>query len=144
MKQITYSHISHLKDSGLKVTAPRLKILELFENKTDSHLSAEDIFRILIDEGFDIGLATVYRVLTQFEQAGILTKHHFETGKAAYELNKGDHHDHIVCIQCGNITEFFDEDLEKLQEKIAKNHGYSIIDHAMYLYGVCKDCQKKR
>lgn len=137
------NHITHLKDSGLKVTGPRLKILELFENKKDAHLTAEDVFRILIDEGFDVGLATVYRVLTQFEQASILVKHHFETGKAVYEINNGNHHDHLVCMHCGKVTEFFDDELEKLQEKIAKNNGYAIIDHAMYLYGVCQDCQKK-
>lgn len=138
------NHITHLKDSGLKVTGPRLKILELFENKKESHLTAEDVFRILIDEGFDVGLATVYRVLTQFEQASILVKHHFETGRAVYEINNGNHHDHLVCMHCGKVTEFFDNELEKLQEKIAKNNGYAIIDHAMYLYGVCQDCQKNK
>ncbi|WP_434779746.1 ferric iron uptake transcriptional regulator [Neisseria sp. Ec49-e6-T10] len=137
------NHITHLKDNGLKVTGPRLKILELFENKRNGHLTAEDVFRMLIDEGFDVGLATVYRVLTQFEQAEILVKHHFETGKAVYELNKGSHHDHLVCIQCGKVTEFFDHDLEVLQEKIANEKGYKIMDHALYLYGVCKVCQKK-
>ena len=134
-------NISHLKDNGLKVTGPRLKILELFEEHSTGHLTAEDVFRLLIDEGFDIGLATVYRVLTQFEQADILVRHHFETGKAVYELNQGNHHDHIVCIRCGQVTEFFDPELEKLQEKIAKANGYNIIDHAMYLYGVCQNCK---
>ncbi len=137
------NRITHLKDNGLKVTGPRLKILELFENRKANHLTAEDVFRVLIDEGFDVGLATVYRVLTQFEQADILVKHHFETGKAVYELNCGDHHDHLVCVHCGRISEFFDADLEKLQEKIAKDNGYAIMDHALYLYGVCQNCQKK-
>ena len=137
------NHITHLKDSGLKVTGPRLKILELLETHRDGHWTAEDIFRLLIDEGFDVGLATVYRVLTQFEQAGIVVKHHFETGKAVYELNQGDHHDHIVCIHCGQVTEFYDPELEKIQEKIADRNGYTIIDHALYLYGVCKNCQKR-
>jgi Fur family ferric uptake transcriptional regulator len=138
------NHITHLKDSGLKVTGPRLKILELLESRRDGHWTAEDIFRLLIDEGFDVGLATVYRVLTQFEQAGIVVKHHFETGKAVYELNQGDHHDHIVCIHCGQVAEFYDSELEKIQEKIASKNGYIIIDHALYLYGVCKNCQKNR
>ena len=137
------NHITHLKDSGLKVTGPRLKILELLETHRDGHWTAEDIFRLLIDEGFDVGLATVYRVLTQFEQAGIVVKHHFETGKAVYELNQGDHHDHIVCIHCGQVAEFYDPELEKIQEKIAGKNGYTIIDHALYLYGVCKSCQKR-
>ncbi len=136
------NHITHLKDSGLKVTGPRLKILELLETHRDGHWTAEDIFRLLIDEGFDVGLATVYRVLTQFEQAGIVVKHHFETGKAVYELNQGEHHDHIVCIHCGHVAEFYDPELEKIQEKIAGKNGYTIIDHALYLYGVCKNCQK--
>ena len=137
------NRITHLKDNGLKVTGPRLKILELFENRKANHLTAEDVFRVLIDEGFDVGLATVYRVLTQFEQADILVKHHFETGKAVYELNCGDHHDHLVCVHCGKVSEFFDADLEKLQDKIAQDNGYAIMDHALYLYGVCQSCQKK-
>ncbi|MDO4433913.1 MAG: ferric iron uptake transcriptional regulator [Alysiella sp.] len=136
-------NISQLKDSGLKVTGPRLKILDLFERHYDMHLSAEDVYRILLDEGVEIGVATIYRVLTQFEQADILVRHHFETGKAVYELNKGSHHDHIVCVKCGIVTEFQNEEIEALQEKIAHENGYRIVDHAMYMYGVCGNCQKK-
>jgi ferric uptake regulation protein len=132
-----------LKDNGLKVTGPRLKILDLFETHADLHLSAEDVYRILLENGIEIGVATIYRVLTQFEQAGILLRHHFETGKAVYELNKGDHHDHIVCVKCGNVSEFHNPEIEKLQEQIASEHGFRVVDHALYMYGVCGDCQKK-
>ena len=135
--------VAQLKDNGLKVTGPRLKILDLFETHADLHLSAEDVYRILLENGIEIGVATIYRVLTQFEQAGILLRHHFETGKAVYELNKGDHHDHIVCVKCGNVSEFHNPEIEKLQEQIASEHGFRVVDHALYMYGVCGDCQKK-
>lgn len=138
-----HSNINQLKDNGLKVTGPRLKILDLFERHAEEHLSAEDVYRILLDEGVEIGVATIYRVLTQFEQAGILLRHHFETGKAVYELNCGGHHDHIVCVKCGLVTEFHNEEIEKLQDKIAAENGFRIVDHALYLYGVCGECQKK-
>lgn len=137
------SNIAQLKDSGLKVTGPRLKILDLFETHAEEHLSAEDVYRILLDEDIEIGVATIYRVLTQFEQAGILLRHHFETGKAVYELNTGGHHDHIVCVKCGKVTEFHNNEIEKLQDTIAEENGYRIVDHALYMYGVCGDCQKK-
>ena len=137
------NNIAQLKDNGLKVTGPRLKILDLFETHADLHLSAEDVYRILLENGIEIGVATIYRVLTQFEQAGILLRHHFETGKAVYELNKGDHHDHIVCVKCGNVSEFHNPEIEKLQEQIASEHGFRVVDHALYMYGVCGDCQKK-
>ena len=137
------SNIAQLKDSGLKVTGPRLKILDLFETHAEEHLSAEDVYRILLDEGIEIGVATIYRVLTQFEQAGILLRHQFETGKAVYELNTGGHHDPIVCVKCGKVTEFHNDEIEKLQETIAEENGYRIVDHALYMYGVCSDCQKK-
>ena len=137
------NNIAQLKDNGLKVTGPRLKILDLFETHADLHLSAEDVYRILLENGIEIGVATIYRVLTQFEQAGILLRHHFETGKAVYELNKGDHHDHIVCVNCGNVSEFHNPEIEKLQEQIASEHGFRVVDHALYMYGVCGDCQKK-
>ena len=114
------SNIAQLKDNGLKVTGPRLKILDLFETRPDAHMSAEDVYRILLDEGVEIGVATIYRVLTQFEQAGILLRHHFETGKAVYELNGGGHHDHIVCVKCNAVSEFHSEEIEKLQENIGK------------------------
>lgn len=137
------NNITQLKDNGLKVTGPRLKILDLFERYEDAHLSAEDVYRILLDEGIEIGVATIYRVLTQFEQADILIRHHFETGKAVYELNKGGHHDHLVCVKCGLVTEFHNEEIEALQDKIAEDNGYRIVDHALYMYGVCSKCQKK-
>lgn len=138
-----FNNIAQLKDNGLKVTGPRLKILDLFETRAEAHLSAEDVYRILLDQGIEIGVATIYRVLTQFEQAGILLRHHFETGKAVYELNKGDHHDHIVCVKCGKVTEFHNEEIERLQDKIAEDNGYKVVDHALYMYGVCSECQQK-
>ena len=143
MEEIMDNNIAQLKDNGLKVTGPRLKILDLFETRPDAHMSAEDVYRILLDEGVEIGVATIYRVLTQFEQAGILLRHHFETGKAVYELNGGGHHDHIVCVKCNSVSEFHNEEIEKLQDSIAAEHGYRIVDHALYLYGVCGNCQKK-
>jgi Fur family transcriptional regulator, ferric uptake regulator len=129
-----------LKNAGLKATLPRLKILELFENSNDRHLSAEDVYKILITTGEDVGLATVYRVLTQFEQAGLLLRHHFESGKAVFELNEGSHHDHIVCMQCGHVEEFCDEEIEKLQHKAATERGFTIREHSLYIYA---DCTKK-
>ncbi|WP_200810883.1 ferric iron uptake transcriptional regulator [Pseudogulbenkiania subflava] len=134
------SKASHLKDIGLKATGPRLKILDLFETSESRHLSAEDVYRRLIAENIDVGLATIYRVLTQFEQAGILVRHHFETGKAVYELNEGGHHDHMVCVKCGKVVEFFDPEIEALQDRIAEQHGFHIVDHALYMYGECPDC----
>ncbi|WP_239324185.1 ferric iron uptake transcriptional regulator [Snodgrassella gandavensis] len=136
------NNVAQLKDNGLKVTGPRLKILELFEAQPEEHLSAEDVYRRLLDEGVEIGVATIYRVLTQFEQANILLRHHFETGKAVYELNRGGHHDHLVCIKCGKVTEFCSEEIETLQKKIADDNGYRIVDHALYMYGVCGECQQ--
>ena len=138
-----FSNIAQLKDSGLKVTGPRLKILDLFEAHAEEHLSAEDVYRILLEQGVEIGVATIYRVLTQFEQAGILQRHHFETGKAVYELDKGDHHDHIVCVKCGSVHEFHNPEIEALQDRIAEENGSRIVDHALYMYGVCADCQAK-
>ena len=137
------NNINQLKGNGLKVTGPRLKILSLFEQHEDAHLSAEDVYRLLLNEEVEIGVATIYRVLTQFEQANILIRHHFETGKAVYELNKGEHHDHLVCVKCNDITEFCNGEIETLQNKIAQENGYRIVDHALYLYGICKKCQQK-
>ena len=131
------SEPSELKNVGLKATLPRLKILNLFETSDQRHLSAEDIYRVLINEHEDIGLATVYRVLTQFEQAGLLIRHHFESGKAVFELNEGTHHDHIVCIACGHVEEFFDDEIEKRQDMIAKERGFTIREHSLYLYVDC-------
>ena len=128
---------SELKSVGLKATLPRLKILNLFETSDQRHLTAEDIYRVLLNDHVDIGLATVYRVLTQFEQAGILMRHHFEGGKAVYELNEGGHHDHLVCLQCGRVEEFYDSEIEKRQDKVAKERGFQIHDHQLYLYADC-------
>src|SRR5882672_5606056 len=130
-----------LKTMGLKATLPRLKVLDLFERSDVRHLTAEDIYRMLTNEGMDIGLATVYRVLTQFEQAGLLTRHHFESGKAVYELNQGGHHDHLVCLQCGRVEEFYDSEIEKRQNKVAKERGFAIHDHQLYLYADCIKAQ---
>ncbi len=131
-----------LKTIGLKATLPRLRILELFEKSEVRHLSAEDVYKRLVEEGTDTGLATVYRVLTQFEQAGLLMRHHFESGKAVYELNQGSHHDHLVCLQCGHVEEFYDAEIEKRQEKIARDRGFSIHDHSLHIYADCNrnDC----
>ncbi len=128
---------SDLKTIGLKATLPRLRILELFEKSLVRHLSAEDVYKILSKDGTDTGLATVYRVLTQFEQAGLLIRHHFETGKAVFELNRGGHHDHLVCVQCGHVEEFFDPEIEKRQEKVAKDRGFKIHAHSLHLYAEC-------
>jgi Fur family ferric uptake transcriptional regulator len=126
-----------LKGSGLKVTVPRLRVLDLFQHSRERHLTAEDVYRRLLDEHSDIGLATVYRVLTQFEQAGLLVRHHFEGGKAVYELNEGTHHDHLVCLQCGRVEEFYDSEIEKRQNKVAKERGFSIHDHSLQIYADC-------
>lgn len=128
---------SDLKTIGLKATLPRLKILNLFENSPVRHLAAEDVYKVLINEGMDIGLATVYRVLTQFEQAGLLIRHHFESGKAVFELNQGGHHDHLVCMQCGRVEEFFDAEIERRQIKIAKERGFTIHDHSLHIFADC-------
>ena len=128
---------SDLKSAGLKATVPRLKIINLFETSKVRHLTAEDVYRKLLDEGLDIGLATVYRVLTQFEQAGLLIRHHFESGKAVFELNQGHHHDHLVCLQCGRVEEFYDEGIEKRQAAVAHQRGFKITEHALYLYAEC-------
>jgi Fur family ferric uptake transcriptional regulator len=126
-----------LKTIGLKATTPRLKILKLFETSKVRHLSAEDVYRLLIAEGDDIGLATVYRVLTQFEQAGLLQRHHFDSGKAVFELNQGGHHDHLVCLQCGRVEEFYDAEIEVRQDRIADDRGFRIHGHSLYLYADC-------
>ena len=126
-----------LRNTGLKATLPRLKVLELFHNSSERHMTAEDVFKILLNENAEIGLATVYRVLTQFEQAGLLVRHHFESGKAVFELNEGSHHDHLVCLQCGKVEEFYDPEIEKRQIKIAKDRGFDIHDHSLYLYADC-------
>ncbi|GAB2883638.1 ferric iron uptake transcriptional regulator [Uliginosibacterium flavum] len=126
-----------LKETGLKATLPRLKILDLFQRTAERHLSAEDVYRLLLAEELDVGLATIYRVLTQFEQAGLLKRHHFESGKAVFELDKGDHHDHIMCVDCGRVEEFFDPEIEARQNAVAAAQGFRVREHAMYLYAEC-------
>lgn len=135
----------NLKNIGLKATYPRLKILDLFQHSDQRHLTAEDVYRALMSEGMDIGLATVYRVLTQFEHAGLLERHFFEAGKAVFELKEGGHHDHLVCLQCGTVEEFFDPEIEKRQTRIAAERGFEVREHALYLYADCikKDCPNR-
>ena len=129
--------IEELKSTGLKATLPRLKILEVFQDGGQRHMTAEDVFRVLLTDHTDIGLATVYRVLTQFEQAGILLRSHFESGKAVYELSEGQHHDHLVCLDCGRVEEFYDAAIEQRQHAVAKAKGFVITDHALSLYTSC-------
>ena len=131
------SQIDELKNNGLKATLPRLKILEVFQSGAQRHMTAEDVFRHLLNDNADIGLATVYRVLTQFEQAGILSRNHFESGKAVYELNEGQHHDHVVCLDCGRVEEFYDPEIESRQQAVAQAKGFVIADHALSLYAHC-------
>lgn len=133
-----------LKKAGLKVTLPRMKILELLERSDPRHQSAEDIYRTLLDQGEEIGLATVYRVLTQFEAAGLVNRHHFEGGQAVFELNEGGHHDHLVCVKCGKVVEFMDETIEERQQAIARQNGFDITEHSLIIYGRCSDpaCRK--
>ena len=135
-------NIDELKSTGLKATLPRLKILEIFQTSPVRHLTAEDVFRVSMLEHSDIGLATVYRVLTQFEQAGLLIRSNFESGKAIYELDEGEHHDHFVCTMCAKVEEFFDPEIEKRQQAIAKSKGWVVQDHSMALYGHCAECVK--
>jgi Fur family ferric uptake transcriptional regulator len=129
-----------LKKAGLKVTSPRVKILGVIESAQQNHLSAEDVYKMLIDQSEDIGIATVYRVLTQFEEAGILVKHNFDDGRSVFELSSDDHHDHMVCQRCGKVEEFFDAKIEALQEKIAEKYQFKILHHSHSIYGLCKDC----
>jgi len=135
------SQPENLKNAGLKSTLPRLKVLDLFENSKERHLSAEDVYKQLLASGDDVGLATVYRVLTQFEQAGLLLRHHFEGGKSVFELNQGEHHDHIVCLQCGHVEEFHDAAIEARQRKVTAELGFAIHDHSLQIYA---DCTKNK
>jgi Fur family ferric uptake transcriptional regulator len=139
------ANIDELKSTGLKATLPRLKILDVFHKGTQRHMTAEDVFRVLLEERSDIGLATVYRVLTQFEQAGILSRSHFESGKAVYEINEGTHHDHLLCLDCGRVEEFYDPEIERRQNEVAKLKGFEIADHALSLYAHCTkvDCPNR-
>ena len=140
------TNIDELKSTGLKATLPRLKILEVFHNGKQRHMTAEDVFRVLLEERSDIGLATVYRVLMQFEQAGLLTRSNFESGKAVFELNQGQHHDHLVCLSCGRVEEFYDPAIEARQRAVAQERGFELADHSLSLYAEClkKDCPHRR
>lgn len=131
-----------LKDAGLKITMPRLKVLQILEQARDHHLSAENVYKALLDMGEDVGLATVYRVLTQFESAGLVSRHNFEGGHSVFELMQGEHHDHLVCVKCGRVDEFMDELIEQRQRMIAEQSGFKMTDHALTIYGLCPDCQK--
>ncbi len=133
---------SDLKKVGLKATLPRLKILEILESNPVRHMSAEDVYKALLKTDEEIGLATVYRVLTQFESANLVKRHHFDSGHSVFELEQGQHHDHIVCVKCGQVEEFLDETIEERQRLIAKDKGFTITDHSLYIYGLCVDCQK--
>jgi len=130
-----------LQKAGLKATLPRLKILKFLESTSVRHLSAEDVYKSMLESGEEVGLATIYRVLTQFESAGLVTRHHFEGGHSVFELNEGKHHDHIVCVKCGLVEEFYDETIEQRQHAIAENNGFSMTDHALTIYGVCAACK---
>lgn len=133
-----------LKKAGLKVTLPRVKIMQILESSGPRHMSAEDVYKALRDADEDVGLATVYRVLTQFETAGLVTRHHFEGGHSVFEMTPEDHHDHIVCTKCGRVEEFYDEIIEQQQEKAARRLGFQIKDHSLYLYGICDECQETK
>ena len=133
-----------IKQAGLKVTLPRVKILNVLEHSDQRHLSAEDVYKELLNAGEEIGLATVYRVLTQFEGAGLVCRHHFEGGQSVFELNRGGHHDHLVCVKCGTVVEFFEELIEERQRLIAKEHGFTIEDHSLVIYGICPACKAKK
>jgi Fur family ferric uptake transcriptional regulator len=130
-----------IRNAGLKVTLPRIKILEILERNDQRHMSAEDMYKALLESGEDIGLATVYRVLTQFETAGLVNRHHFEEGHSVFELNEGRHHDHIVCVRCGRVDEFVDNVIEARQKDIADSTGYEMTDHSLYIYGICPACR---
>lgn len=129
-----------LKNAGLKITVPRLKVLQILEQSVEHHLSAEDVYRALLELGEDVGLATVYRVLTQFEAAGLVNRHNFEDGYSVFELKQGDHHDHLVCVKCGRVDEFIDEVIEVRQKMIAEQAKFKMTDHALNIYGFCKSC----
>ncbi len=133
---------SDLKKAGLKITLPRLKILEILEKASAHHLSAEEVYRILLQSGEDIGLATVYRVLTQFEEAGLVIRHNFAEGHSVFELDHGAHHDHLVCVKCGEVEEFIDAVIEERQQYVARQAGYTITDHSLNIYGICGECQR--
>lgn len=137
------AHSEDLRQAGLKTTLPRLKVLSILESSKVRHMSAEDVYKILLGEDESIGLATVYRVLTQFEDAGLVIRHNFEGDRAVFELNDEDHHDHMVCVSCGSVIEFIDQRIEELQDKVARDHDFAIQDHSLTLYGICKKCKAR-
>jgi Fur family ferric uptake transcriptional regulator len=139
------TRLEELKSSGLKATLPRIKILEVFQRTERRHMTAEDVFKALLNEGADIGLATVYRVLMQFEQAGLLTRSNFESGKAVFELNEGEHHDHLVCLDCGHVEEFYDAEIEQRQRAVTISRGFELQEHSLSLYARCtrQNCERK-
>lgn len=130
-----------LQKAGLKATLPRVKILNFLETTNTRHLSAEEVYKAMLDSGEEVGLATIYRVLTQFESAGLVTRHHFEGGHSVFELNEGKHHDHIVCVKCNSVEEFYDETIEERQHAIADKSGFSMTDHSLTIYGICANCK---
>ncbi|GHA04042.1 transcriptional repressor [Arenicella chitinivorans] len=130
-----------LKDAGLKTTLPRLRILSILENGEQRHYTAEDVYKALLDAGEEIAFATVYRVLTQFENAGLVLRHNFEGGRSVFELDDGEHHDHMVCVKCNTVTEFYDAEIEERQKRAAEAHNFKLEDHSLYLYGMCSNCQ---
>lgn len=132
---------SQIKQAGLKVTLPRVKILSVLETSDTRHMSAEDVYKTLLANGEEIGLATVYRVLTQFEGAGLVCRHHFEGGQSVFEFNRGGHHDHLVCVRCGKVVEFLEETIEERQRDIARDYGFTLVDHSLVIYGMCSDCR---
>ncbi|KPF45975.1 Fur family transcriptional regulator [beta proteobacterium AAP51] len=140
------TRMDELKSSGLKATLPRIKILEVFQNTARRHMTAEDVFKALLNEGADIGLATVYRVLMQFEQAGLLTRSNFESGKAVFELNEGEHHDHLVCLDCGHVEEFYDAEIEQRQRAVTISRGFELQEHSLSLYARCTKagCERRQ
>ncbi len=140
------TNADELKSSGLKATLPRIRILEVFQTGQRRHMTAEDVYKALLADGSDIGLATVYRVLMQFEQAGLLSRNHFESGKSVFELNEGSHHDHLVCLECGRVEEFFDPEIEARQRAIAQSRGFELQEHALALYASCRktECPHRR
>lgn len=133
-----------LKDVGLKTTLPRLRILSILEEGTQRHFTAEEVYKTLLEANEEIAFATVYRVLTQFEDAGLVLRHNFEGGRSVFELDRGQHHDHMVCVRCNTVTEFFDEEIEKLQKQAAEKHEFELQDHSLYLYGICSECRAEQ
>jgi len=137
------SSSQELKDAGLKTTLPRLRILSVLEGGAQRHYTAEDVYKSLLDAGEEIAFATVYRVLTQFENAGLVLRHNFEGGRSIFEMDTGEHHDHMVCVKCNRVTEFYDQEIEERQNKVAEKYNFKLEDHSLYMYGLCENCQQE-